>query len=42
MSDGRVPKPLPGDNPILCPADDLLERAGVAEAFAPGRFSPST
>ena len=29
-----MPKPLPGDNPILRPEDDLLKRAGVAEAFA--------
>ena len=34
MSDDRVPKPLPGDNPILRPEDDLLKRADVAEAFA--------
>ena len=34
MSEGGAPKPLPGDNPIREPGQDVLERAAAAAAFA--------
>ena len=34
MSEGGAPKPLPGDNPIREPGQDVLKRAAAAATFA--------